>query len=316
MSLSFGYKRRVAALDLGSNTSILLVADVMPDGQIQVLEDSTRVTRMGQGMDQSRAFHPEALTRMDHSLQYFRERLDQLQPDIVLGVATSAARDARNQEDFFELCLRHQIPVQVISGETEARLTFVGATLEHLGQSCFVIDIGGGSTEYIIGQASEPYINMRCSSLNIGSVRLTDRHVSSHPILDEEIKRMRQDIAAGLVSVSFAQSLEVDVAVAVAGTPTALACLSQGLQFNEDHVQGFILSRARVSEWVNKLACMSIAEREGLAGMPPQRAEVIVAGALILGESMNHFHLDHVFVSTKGVRYGLAYALAMGWRIE
>ncbi len=311
---------RVAALDLGSNTFLLLIAEVAEDpnytsGPLQVKEilcDETQVVRLAQDVDKTGRFHPEALKRAELCLLNYRQIIDQYRVDEVRAVATSAARDASNKEQFFSLGDRFHIPIRVIEGSLEAALTFRGATEGGAsGKAQVVIDVGGGSTEVIgqssFGESSGAETGVKGHSFDVGSVRLTERFISKHPVPLEELQAMQSFIKEEFErGRGFLPQGPIDEVVAVAGTPTTLACLKMQRDYSEDFVHGCQLSLDEMSEWLTRLASLSIEQREALVGMPAKRADVLVAGLAILMGATKALGQSQVTVSTRGVRYGLA----------
>lgn len=297
---------RVAALDLGSNTSLLFIADI-ENGKIQeVYCDRTKVTKMGQGVHQFRRLHPEALVRLEECFKEYSGLIEKHQAEKVIAVATSAARDVSNGEALTQLAAKYKIPVHIISGEQEARLTFLGALSDQNDlRSKGVIDVGGGSTEVI----SQIDSNIRGTSVDVGSVRLTELCVTRQPISEFELKKI-EEYAAQEFAKAKLHAGHLKEVIAVAGTPTTLAALDQARDFDESFVHGYVLSESKLDDWINRLAKMSIAEREVLPGMQPKRGDVIVTGSIILREAMRALGVKEVCVSTRGVRYGVA----MNWR--
>ncbi|MGE0528041.1 MAG: Ppx/GppA family phosphatase [Bdellovibrionales bacterium] len=296
---------RVAALDLGSNTSLLLVADVA-DGVIErILHDETHVTRMGQGVQASRRFHPDALARMDKCLRDYRATIERLNCYKTVAVATSAARDVENSEELMRLGRTHSIPIHIIPGVKEAELTFRGALCDRIRNAGIaVVDVGGGSTEVIADAEGGP----EGVSIDIGSVRLTEKFISRHPVPQGDRRQMEAHVKQAFAKVALPRRRDLQEVVAVAGTPTTLAALDQEREFDEKHVHGCKLSLARIEYWTERLAAMTIEERERLPGMQPERADVIVAGAVVLAGAIQALGHAEVTVSTRGVRYGVALA--------
>jgi exopolyphosphatase/guanosine-5'-triphosphate,3'-diphosphate pyrophosphatase len=295
---------RVAALDLGTNTFILLVADVS-EGRIErVVHDEVRVVRLGQGVHQSRSFHPEALERARQCFEAFAQTIANLKVERILACATSAARDVKNSQDLKALASRNGIPLEIISGEKEAELTFLGTLPDRFEGSVLIIDVGGGSTEFIFGDQAG--LKSRVS-VDIGSVRLTEMFVSANPISKTELAKMESYIAAQIekMRTGFPQENATRV-IAVAGTPTTLATLDQGLPFETERVDGYHLKTQRIQDWAERLAAMKVEDRQKLAGMEPKRADVIVAGCKILFEAARTFHAEEIQVSVRGLRYGIA----------
>jgi exopolyphosphatase/guanosine-5'-triphosphate,3'-diphosphate pyrophosphatase len=297
---------RVAALDLGSNTSLLLVADVENGAIEKVVHDETTITKMGQGVHANRKLHPEALERLEECFARYRKTIVDLKCGVVLAVATSAARDVSNGHLLIELGQKYDIPIHIISGDKEAALTFKGAICDRPGEAgdgIAVIDVGGGSTEVITGIRG----NAVGQSVDVGSVRLTELFIKHHPVSKTEReaveKYAREAFAKAVLS-----DQPIREVIAVAGTPTTLAAVDQQVEFSEEKVNGYKLSLNTIDSWTTKMAAMTVEEREELPGMQPKRADVIVAGAIILASAMRRLARQEVTVSTRGVRYGVALA--------
>lgn len=297
---------RIAALDLGSNTSLLLIVEVESGRIARVLRDETEVTKMGQGVHAAREFHPDALERVEKCLARYATLINEYACDKVVAVATSAARDARNGSRLLAIAKRHGIPVHIISGDQEAQLTFRGALCDRAAvDGTVVIDVGGGSTEVIsMGAGKAAGV-----SVDVGSVRLTELFDQTGGSDEMGLARLR-DYAAEAFRTARLPAGPFAEGVAVAGTPTTLAALDQRTPFREEKIHGYVLRRSVVDDWIRRLARMPLAERENLSGMQPKRADVIVAGSLILAQAMRSLGLDQVTVSTRGVRYGVVLA----WR--
>lgn len=291
---------KIAALDLGSNTFLLLVAEVK-DGQIKrVYRDELRVTRLGQGVHQNKRFHPEALLRARECFREYSEIIQFEKPDRVVAMATSAARDVENGQALFDLGKEYGIPIQIIPGHLEATITFRGSTFDLPSpEGVAVIDVGGGSTEVIAQTTGH--------SLDVGSVRLTELFVSAHPVPKGEVEKISQYVKAQIDAQK--RNLPrppVKTVVAVAGTPTTLAAVVQGRPYSHSRVHGFKLSMDDLLQWQQRLAEMTVPARQALMGMDPKRADVIVAGLTILIEVLKYLRADHLIVSDYGVRYGIA----------
>ena len=294
---------RVAALDLGSNTFLLLIADMEGNRIERVILDQTQVTRLGQGVHQARAFHPEALQRADACLAEYAKLIKEAKVERVIAVATSAARDVTNRSAFLGIGERYNIPIQIISGEREAAITYAGAVADlELTGSIGVIDVGGGSTEVIATSAGSP----KGVSIDIGSVRLTELFLSTHPCLMQEIEALEKYVRAKISEVKGELPKGCKSVVAVAGTPTTLAALQSGREFSEVLVHRSELEVGQIWQWRNRMMKQSVAERQALPGMQANRADVIVAGATILALVSEAIGASKVIVSTKGVRYGVA----------
>lgn len=314
---------RVAALDLGSNTFLCLIAEgeVGADGRprlTRILSDEVRMVRLGQDVDRNRRFHPEALARAEAALADFQKSIEKHRPDRVLAMATSAARDVENADALFELGRRYGIPIEIIPGNEEARITYAGATSGGAGPGVptLVIDIGGGSTELIRGIGTE----MRWGhSLDLGCVRLKER-LGYRDVLTAELERdararIQEELRALPAKVGLsdeATDFAVQDILAVAGTPTELARMELGV-FDPARIDGFTFTRERLEEWVRRLAPLTPAQISERFQVPPGRADVLVLGLLILSEATAFFGRPGLQVSTRGVRFGVAFvALTRG----
>ncbi len=294
---------KVAALDLGSNTFLCLICDVN-QGQIgEIYSDEVQVVRLGQGLTTTKNFHPEALIRARKTLSDFSETIKKYRPEKVLAMATSAARDAENKEELFKICKDLDIPLEIISGNEEARITYAGSVSGIAANEIktLVVDIGGGSTEFIVGQGSK-FLNGH--SQNIGCVRLTEKHISSQPTSFDEINKCKTEILEALKESKLKLNYDVDQILAVAGTPTALVAAELG-EFDPKKIDGYKLTKQKLIEWLEKLSGASVSQKQKL-GIAEGRADVILVGVLILLATLEVFCKDEVFVSTRGVRYGVA----------
>lgn len=302
---------KVAALDLGTNTFILLIAEVEGGRVTRVLHDEARVVRLGQGVHQSRRFHPDALERARACFSSFASVIRRFQVERVLACATSAARDVVNGEELVRLAAQFEIPVEVIDGEREAEYTFWGTVPDSMDGPVLLVDVGGGSTEFVYGDAGG-IRNRR--SVDIGSVRLTELLVSENPVPASEMAKMTSYIQPRLTEAMRSMGpLALSRLTAVAGTPTTLAMIELGLSdFSAERIDGFILPLDRLRFWVRQLAEMTVEQRRELKGMEPGRADVIVAGALILMLSAQTFGARELVVSVRGLRYGVARRLGEG----
>lgn len=306
---------RVAGLDLGTNTFLCLIADVDPaTGALHVVQDEVRIVRLGQGVNATKELHPEALTRAEEAFVEFQKFILAAKCDRVLAVATSATRDAKNGHLLVEMGKRYGIPIEVISGEKEAELTFQGSIEPTWNGLTAVIDVGGGSTEIIFGDRNGILVRF---SANVGSVRLTEKYIINHPISADELQavksKVREEIRLGMEAalVGFRFKLNELLSrttnvVAVAGTPTTLAAVQQGQAFVAEKIHGHKLATEALGKMITDLAAMTVAERSRLGGMEPKRADVIVAGAICLSEAAKLLQAKALQVSIRGVRYGVA----------
>jgi exopolyphosphatase / guanosine-5'-triphosphate,3'-diphosphate pyrophosphatase len=300
---------RIAVVDIGTNSTRLLVAEV--DGErVEELERRTTVTGLGQGVEATGRLADEAIARVSEALGAYREVIDRLGTERIVAVATSAMRDAENGPAFRdEIKERFGIDARTISGDEEARLTFLGATAgRESGSETLVIDIGGGSTEYVTGKAgSDPGFHV---STRMGSVRFTERHLRSDPPSHEEMTALADDVRGVVEGDVPAQTRRcVELGIAVAGTATNLAAIDQELDpYDPEKIHGYRLSLGACERIVAQLAGLPVAERRQVTGLHPDRAPTIVAGAVILLESIRAFGLEDVEISETDILHGAALA--------
>jgi exopolyphosphatase / guanosine-5'-triphosphate,3'-diphosphate pyrophosphatase len=292
--------KRVAAVDLGTNSTRLLVADVA-DGRVEELARETVITRLGEGVDERRRLLPVPIARVRNCLTDFRRRAEGLGAERTLAVATSAVRDAENGEAFLgEVEWSYGFDTQLLSGEEEAALTLRGLSVgRELEPGTLLVDVGGGSTELTAGEVRV--------SLDLGSVRLTERYLASDPPTSEELAACRGAIRAALDRRG--GDLDVRHAIGVAGTITTIAALALG-EYDRDRVHGYRISADAVERLLARLASLPLDERRELPGLEPARAPVIVAGVAIVAEVLRFFRLDELEVSENDLLTGAALAAA------
>jgi exopolyphosphatase/guanosine-5'-triphosphate,3'-diphosphate pyrophosphatase len=280
---------RVAAVDLGTNTTRLLVADV-EDGHLEEVVLRQTITRLGEGVDERRRLLPVPIARVRNVLADYRREADELGAERVLAVATSAIRDSENGEAFLgEIEWSYGFATQLLSGDEEAELTRRG--VGDVAAETLIFDVGGGSTELILDDWHQ--------SIDIGSVRLTER-------FGEDI-----DAIAAHVRPLLPPGLHPTRAIGVAGTVTSLAALDLGLaEYDRERVHGHRLSLDGVAAQLERLAALPLAERRELPELDPERAPVIVAGAVIVREILRHFGLDALEASERDILHGAALAAA------
>jgi exopolyphosphatase/guanosine-5'-triphosphate,3'-diphosphate pyrophosphatase len=284
----------VAVIDIGTNTTRLLVAEV-EDGEVVELERRTKITRLGQDVDATGKLADEAMDRVAETIAGYREVIDRLGAKPIVAVATSAMRDSENGPDFRDyLKDKYGVDARTISGDEEAQLTFLGATAgRNDDRETVVVDIGGGSTEYVAGRAGEdPGFHV---STQMGSVRFTERFLKGDPPSQDEMQRLAQAVRETVPDVA------AEHAIAVAGTATSLAAID-----GAEEVHGYLLSLASCERIGAMLAAMPVEERRGVKGLHPDRAPTIVAGAVILTESIRALGLDHAEVSDRDILHGAA----------
>ena len=298
--------QRIAVVDLGTNSTRLLVAEVEADA-VEELERRTNVTRLGEGVDATGRLADGAIERVTRVLADYREAIDERGAKRVVAVATSAFRDAENGEEFRELLReRFEIEAKTIPGDEEARLTFLGATSGRPPDETLVIDIGGGSTEYVIGMpGEEPEFHV---STRMGSVRHSERYLHDDPPTESQIGELRasaRDIVEDEVPAELRE--QVMRGIAVAGTATSLAAIDQQLDpYDPERVHGYRLTLDACERMLEMLAALPLEERREVTGLHPDRAPTIVAGVAILVESMKAFALDRMEVSEADILHGAA----------
>lgn len=293
-------------IDVGTNSTRLLVADV-EDGKVSPLERRSTVTRLGRGVDLSGHLASEAIEDVCAAISGYVGILEELGAETVDAIATSAVRDAGNGSAFIaELRERFALSARVLDGEEEARLTYLGATSESSPtEPTLVIDIGGGSTELIVGTGSEITFH---DSLQIGVVRHTERHISSDPPTASELEALATDVR-GLIESSLGSGVEATRGIAVAGTPTSLAAVEMELEpYDPSRVHGHVLALPSIQRMLSRLASAPLAERVEIPGLHPDRAPTIVAGVVVLIEAMRAFGLEEITVSEHDILYGTALA--------
>ncbi len=303
---------RRAVVDIGTNSTRLLVADV-EDGRVgDVLARRTEITRLGAGVDADGRLSDEAMQRVYRVLDDYRKEIDEHGAEDAVAVLTSAVRDAANGQEFSDTVRdRWGIEPHVLTGDEEARLTFLGATSERDPDDqtpTLVIDIGGGSTEFVIGIGREMSFHV---SNQAGVVRQTERHLHSDPPTAEEQAALAAD-AREILSAGVPDRWRRDVghAIAVAGTATSLASIAQELvPYDPDRVEGFVLSAAECRRILERLAGLTLEQRRQVRGLHPDRAPTIVAGAIILLVTLELFGLDQVEVSEHDILRGAALGL-------
>jgi exopolyphosphatase/guanosine-5'-triphosphate,3'-diphosphate pyrophosphatase len=295
----------VAAIDIGTNTVLLLVAHVEAGGSLRPLLYEQRVPRLGRGVDARGTLEAEAMARVMNVLKEYRGLITPYAPAATAVCGTSAVRDAANREEFARRVWQEAgFTLEVLSGDDEAFLTYRGAVSAAPGTGRYtVIDIGGGSTEVITGDRRQ--IGERIS-LDIGSVRLTERVLRHDPPTPEELEAAIE-VTENEIARAFRFPFAGSTLVGVAGTATSLAVLAQGLKtFTIDAVTNYTLTRDAVESLFMTLREMPAAAIRGLSAVMEGRNDVIVAGALIAREIMTHFKFERMIVSERGVRYGIA----------
>jgi exopolyphosphatase / guanosine-5'-triphosphate,3'-diphosphate pyrophosphatase len=317
----------VAVVDIGTNSTRLLIADVDRDsGELRELARRSEVTRLGEGVDSSGSLADAAIDRVLKVLAEYREEIEAHDCEANLAVLTSAVRDADNGEQFAaRLRNEYGLDARVLRGEEEAQLTFLGAMsgqagpddtsdkdsgdASGAGEPTVVIDVGGGSTEFVIGRDRKAGFHV---SLQAGVVRMSERHIHSDPPEPEELQALAADVREvfgdGLPA---SEREQVKRGIAVAGTATQAAAIEQELDpYDPARVDGYDLQLGTIELLLARLADVDEAKRREVVGLHPDRAPTIVAGMIVLGEALRAFGLEHVEVSEHDILHGGALRLA------
>jgi exopolyphosphatase / guanosine-5'-triphosphate,3'-diphosphate pyrophosphatase len=304
---------RLGAIDIGTNSVRLLVADVDgagPDATLHPVDRRMRITRLGQGVDEARRLNPDAIARTLDTLREYRGELDELGVKRARAAATSAARDAANREDFFGPAAEVLgFAPELIRGEEEARLSFLGATADLTEPAPYlVVDIGGGSTEFIVGTHQPEGL----ISVDTGSVRLTEQYLTSDPPEPEELSAAQSIVRDHLADVERELPAVRDAAtlVGLAGTITTVAAIELGLaQYDRDKIHHYRLTKSAAEEVFRTLATETAEERRHNPGLDPGRVDVIVGGTIVLVTVMRAFGFDEMLVSEADILDGLVRSL-------
>jgi exopolyphosphatase / guanosine-5'-triphosphate,3'-diphosphate pyrophosphatase len=283
---------RVAAVDLGTNSTRLLVADIS-NGSVDEVVRRLQITRLGEGVDERHRLLPLPIARVRNCLSEFRRELEALGAERTLAIATSAFRDAENGEAFLgEIEWSYGFETQLLTGHEEALLTFRGVTAgREVGDGTLIVDIGGGSTELVLGGPGGVSFH---TSLDLGCVRMTERY-------GDDLEACAAHVRSALPEV------EPRRAIGVAGTVTAIAALDLGLvEYDPERVHGHRLTANGVEAQLERLAALTPEERRHVPGLEPERGPVIVAGAVILREVLARYGLDEVETSEHDILHGAA----------
>ncbi|MFF7815826.1 exopolyphosphatase [Streptomyces sp. NPDC007945] len=302
---------RVAGIDCGTNSIRLLVADVHPEtGELVELDRRMTIVRLGEGVDRTGRLAPEALERTFAACREYAAVIRELGAERIRFVATSASRDAENRQDFVDgVVAILGVEPEVISGDQEAAFSFTGATGSLPGDDRrLVVDIGGGSTEFVVGTREVE----AARSVDIGCVRLTERHVRHDPVTAEEAEAIRADVRAALDLA--AETVPIDSAatlVGLAGSVTTVAALALGLpEYDSTKIHHSRIPADRIAEVTGRLLASTHEERAAIATIHPGRVDVIVAGALVLQEIVERVGAAEVVVSEHDILDGIALSVA------
>jgi exopolyphosphatase / guanosine-5'-triphosphate,3'-diphosphate pyrophosphatase len=302
----------VAVVDIGSNSTRLLIA-ALGDGRVTELVRHSEVTRLGAGVDTDGRLREDAMQRVFTTLDGYKAEIDSHDCKAAVAVLTSAVRDSANGSEFAATVRdRYGLEPHVLSGDEEAQLTFLGATSERDGADrtpTLVLDIGGGSTEMIIGSGGDVGFHV---STQAGVVRQTERHLHTDPPETSEMDALVTDVRQILEdNVPADDRQSVGRGIAVAGTATSLAAIAQHLDpYDPERVHGYLLSANECERILGELSAMTLEQRRAVAGLHPDRAPTIVAGVLIFREVLRLFGLDQIEISEHDILRGAALGVA------
>lgn len=301
---------RLAAIDVGTVTTRLLVADVTADAVTEIAR-RTRITHLGEGLDASGLLLPDAVQRVTAAATGFVAEAQSLGAESVVTLATSAARDAENGDTLIAALTDAGAPPRVIEGAEEARLSYLGATFGMEGEGILVCDPGGGSTELSLGSAegegSRRRVDMTASrSVDVGARRMTERFLHSDPPRPAEIEAARTWAAEEFRPFFGGLDQKPRCLVTLAGTATTLAAMKQQLtEYDTEKVHGYVLSGADVSSMLEELASLPLARRREVTGLEPERAPVIVGGVIVVETVLALSGLSSTTVSEHDILYGI-----------
>jgi exopolyphosphatase/guanosine-5'-triphosphate,3'-diphosphate pyrophosphatase len=301
-----GGAKRVAVIDVGTNSTRLLVADVR-DALVEEVERRTTVTRLGRGVDVSGQLSSGGVERVCETVASYVAVQEELGAEVVRTIATSAVRDASNGDAFVaELRERFALSAEVLDGDAEARLTYRGATAGRPpAEATLIVDIGGGSTELVVGTGTEISFS---TSLQVGVVRQSERRISSDPPSAVELDSLAGEIESVLdTAIAKRPEAHANLGIGVAGTPTSLAAIDLELDpYDPERVHEHELSLPGVQRMLARLATVPLDERAAIPGLHSDRAPTIVAGVVILIEVMRAFGLERITVSEHDILHGAA----------
>jgi exopolyphosphatase/guanosine-5'-triphosphate,3'-diphosphate pyrophosphatase len=296
---------RITAIDIGTNTVLMLIADLGDDGRIKTIRDEIAFPRLGKGVDEMRHISPESITRVLNVLKDYKRASETSGSEKIIACGTSALRESKNRNEVIKRIRQEaSLDVEVLSGEEEAEWTFLGALsgLPRSRKHFVVIDIGGGSTEITLG--TQDHVEKRVS-LDLGCVQLTERFLQSTPPTSKELQRAMVAARAALSGLGGIDSSRHQL-VGVAGTVTTLAALDQNLStFDPDKVDGYVLHIDSIQSIFEDLSQRSLDEIQSSPVVPTGRADILLAGVLILIEFMAIHRFERITVSKRGLRYGL-----------
>ncbi|ACL68815.1 Ppx/GppA phosphatase family protein [Halothermothrix orenii] len=294
---------KVGAIDVGTNSCRMLAVEQYGDKLEEICFD-LKTTRLGQGVDEKRLLNYDAVRRTLYAIEFFVNKMEGLGVERIRIVGTSALRDVRNSNILLDVVKRRTgYELEVISGVEEARLTYTGASFDINGNDFLIIDIGGGSTEFIWQQPS----GLSFKSLDMGAVRMTERYIKTpdKPVDSQDLARIKEVINRMLKGKLKLNPAGINV-IGVGGTITTLAAIDLKMKkYDRDKVHGYKITRDKIEEILLRLAGKTLEERRKIVGLQPERADIIVAGTIIALAIIDYLALDHITVSEHDILYGL-----------
>ncbi len=296
---------RIASIDIGTNTILLLIADVNKNCIVKVLHDEQVIARLGKGVDADRIINQETFVRAKDFLLHYKSVCNSFSVDRIAAVGTSALRDAKNNNEFIDYIKKcTDITIEILSGDDEAKWTYRGGISDFIGRAAqySVIDIGGGSTEIISGNSAEIQSKV---SLDIGSVRITERILKNSPPESSDLMKAHEFILS-TIPIEQVQTIHSTFAIGVAGTLTTLAALHQHLPtYIPEKINGYVLSFDDIYSMFALLKDKSIEQISAFPQISAGRADIILAGIMILMGFMEKSGLNQITVCDRGLRYGI-----------
>lgn len=301
---------RLAAIDIGTVTTRLLIADVCGTEIVPVVRDM-RITHLGEGFAETGSLSKSAMKRVFDAVASFQDEIGRRGVDKTIAIATSASRDAKNSSEFVEILAGSGLRLSVIPGSKEAELSFLGAASQFLGEDRLVVDIGGGSTEVVLGSAveGEGFVDvtlMASHSFDIGCRRMTDAFIRSDPPTSEEMEKLRTEVLSQMRPYFGSFKQMPQMMIAVAGTATTVVSVSKRMEsYDSDEVHGTVVTRETLRGISEDLATQDLASRKKVIGLEPDRAGVIVAGMVTLECVLELSGLDSFTVSESDILQGI-----------
>jgi len=299
------FLRRYATIDIGSNTILLLIGQITPEGNLEVVLDIEETTRLGKGLQRGGRLDPCSVRKTISALKRFISLCQRKEVEKIAAVGTNALRLATDAEQFIQAVQKEcGISPQIITGKDEAYLSFLAVERDPaMPRDVLVMDVGGGSTEYIFRRGEDQHLQPL--SLPLGAVNLTEEFLHSDPPSQDEVMRLQGKIEKSLHHLPLAAEGEL---VGIGGTAVTLACAHLGQEsFNRQKIHGLPMSIDERRNLVKELQRKDLEARKKIKGLPPERADIILAGAIIILSSMERMGKEKIRISCHGLRYGLFY---------